>query len=125
MGGVSPQPESRVPTLRAVSCQFVRNRWLLSPIAHPKIPYSLKIFFVLFASLPVFAMDIHGCVTTDNLSLLNRLGITGNSRMNSGRNLTRTQQRLSRMQLAPSSTTSRVLGKSTEWGHYYSPALKS
>ena len=28
-------------------------------------------------SVPVFAMDIHGCVTADNLSLLNRLGITG------------------------------------------------
>ena len=27
--------------------------------------------------VPVFAMDIHGCVTADNLSLLRRLGITG------------------------------------------------
>ena len=48
-----------------------------------------------------------------------------NSRMNYGKNLTRTQQRLSRTQLAPSSTTSRVLGKPTEWGPYYSPAFKS
>ena len=29
------------------------------------------------ANVPVFAMDIHGCVTTDNLSLLNRLKIMG------------------------------------------------
>ena len=48
-----------------------------------------------------------------------------NSRMNSGRSSTCTPLRLSRTQLAPSSTTSRLLGKSTEWGPFYSPALKS
>ena len=40
---------------------------------------NITIFYVtnFAANLPVFAMDFHGCVTTDNLSLLNRLGITG------------------------------------------------
>ena len=65
-------------TQTAVAKTLITNKSLLSPTGALASYTDADHDGNFAANVPVFAMDIHGCVTTDNLSLLNRLGITGN-----------------------------------------------
>ena len=75
--GVSPHDCQRFHDTQTAIAKTITNKSLFSPTG-ALAPYTDADHDGDYAAnVPVFAMDIHGCVTADNLSLLNRLGITG------------------------------------------------